>query len=245
MPYRRLPNTDASRLKALKIAYTKGKEMNPFKLAFSQSTFQKVQSFLPSFEKVITENRFNYSSHLKKSKDYQNHLRKARTYVSHFIQVLNMAVQRGELPASIRIYYGLNENDKRTPNLLSEQDVITWGERIIKGEQERIKKGMSPITNPTIAMVKVKYEIFIDAYRSQQTNKKTTARYQEELSDLRKAADDIIVKVWNEVEETFNTLSENARRERASDYGLNYVYRKNELGKLRIAPDAFQSALFV
>jgi len=51
MPYRRLPNTDSARIKALKAAYKKGKELPPFKLAFSQSTFVKVELFINSCQK--------------------------------------------------------------------------------------------------------------------------------------------------------------------------------------------------
>ena len=77
MPYRRLPNTDTARLKALKTAYIIAKELPPFKLAFSQSTFQKIQSFLPLFEKNVSESKFTYANQVKRSKDYQLHLRKA------------------------------------------------------------------------------------------------------------------------------------------------------------------------
>ena len=61
MPYRRLPNTDVARLRALRTAYTIGKELPPFKLAFSQSTLQKIQSFLPSFEKILLECKHAYT----------------------------------------------------------------------------------------------------------------------------------------------------------------------------------------
>jgi len=155
MPYRRLPNTDASRLKALKAAYQKGKELPPFKLAFSQSVFQRIQSFLPVFEKNISESRFTYANQVKRSKEYQQHLRKARTYISHFLQVMNMAIQRGELPANTRTFFGLSEDDTRLPNLNTEEAVLSWGEKIINGEQERIRKGLSAITNPTMALVRV------------------------------------------------------------------------------------------
>ena len=51
MPYRRLPNTDNSRLKALTSAKNKGKNLTPMDLAFKQGTFQRVRSFLPKWEK--------------------------------------------------------------------------------------------------------------------------------------------------------------------------------------------------
>ena len=73
MPYRRLPNTDVARLKALKQAYQKGKELPPFKLAFSQSTFNKVQSFLPNFEAVIRLYKNTYTSDRKSTRLNSSH----------------------------------------------------------------------------------------------------------------------------------------------------------------------------
>jgi hypothetical protein len=244
MPYRRLPNTDAARLKALKAAYAIAKELPPFKLAFSQSTFQKVQSFLPAFEKSVAESKFTYATQIKRSKEYQLHLRKARMYISHFIQVLNMSIQRGEQSASIHSFYGMSEHDTRLPSLTTEESVLTWGEKIIAGEQERIKKGHSPITNPTIAIVKVRFEQFKDAYYSQKTMKKSTTRYVNELSELRKTADDVISLVWDEVEATFHNLPEEMKREKCIEYGLVYVYRKNELNRISIPMNVAMPALF-
>jgi hypothetical protein len=244
MPYRRLPNTDAARLKAMKAAYLKAKELPPFKLAFSQSTFQKTQSFLPVFEKNVSESRFSYANQVKKSKEYQQHLRKARMYISHFIQVMNMAIQRGEQPAHIRNYFGISENDTRLPSLNTEEAVLKWGEKIITGEQERTKKGLSPITNPTIALVKIRFEYFKDAYHSQKTIQKSTNRYIQELAELRKTADEIITQVWDEVENTFKNLPEDLRREKCSEYGLVYVYRKNELSRINVPFNVAMPSLF-
>ncbi|MDX9696875.1 MAG: hypothetical protein RBT49_13880, partial [Bacteroidales bacterium] len=97
MPYRRLPNTDSSRLKAIKIAYAKGKAIIPMELAFKQGTFQRVLSFLPKLEKVIAEHKTTYDIQVKNNKEYLKKLKKAKLYVSHFIQVVNMAIVRGEL----------------------------------------------------------------------------------------------------------------------------------------------------
>lgn len=234
MPYRRLPNTDTARLKALKTAYGKAKELPPFKLAFSQSTYQKIQTFLPQFEKTITESRFTYANQIKKSKEYQITLKRARMYISHFIQVMNMAIQRGELNATARIFYGIAENDKCIPSLTTEESLLSWGERLITGESERIRKGGSPITNPTIALVKVRFDQFKDAFHSQKTLKKSNQRYVQGLSDMRKTADDIVTLVWDEVEKTFQDLSEDIKRKNAEEYGIVYVFRKNEISKINL-----------
>ena len=237
MPYRRLPNTDVARLKALEKADRKGSELPPFKLAYSQKTYNRVKLFLPKFKKAMLQFKLAYSNQVGKNKDYLNDLKKARIYISHFIQVLNMTIARGELPAAIRIYYGIEERNKRIPSLNSEDDVINWGHKIIEGETQRINKGMSPITNPTIALVKVKYEKFLESYQFQKTLQKTNNRSQGELSQLRNEADDIIVNVWNEVEETYKDAAGSEKRMKCENYGVVYVFRKNELKEVHVDED--------
>ncbi|MGF1584575.1 MAG: hypothetical protein ACFCUM_04580 [Bacteroidales bacterium] len=232
MPYRRLPNTDKARLKALNTALTRGREMPPFKLAFTQKSFQKLQSFLTSYENALSYYRQSYITQTKKNKDYSASLKKARIYISHFIQVLNLTIIRGELPPVAREYYGLNINESKIPSLNTESDVIKWGDRLIKGESKRVSEGNTPVTNPSIAVVRVRYDIFLEAYHHQKTLKKNTSRTLEQLTTLRSDADEIILQIWNEVEESFKDLPDDLRREKAREYGLVYVYRKNEIDNI-------------
>jgi hypothetical protein len=229
MPYRRLPNTDVARLRSLKIAYVKGRDLPPFKLSYSQATFNKVQSFLPQFENALLVHRTAFNNQVIKSKDYINALRKAKLYISHFIQVVNMSILRGDLPINVRAFFNLEEFENKVPLLNTESDVIKWGELIIKGETERLHKGLAPITNPTIALVKVRFEDFLDTYNYQKTLQKNNTRTLLELSKLRCDADNLIGKVWDEVENTYRELPDELRRERAKEYGLVYIFRKNEL----------------
>ena len=229
MPYRRLPNTDNSRLKALIKAYQKGKDPPPFKLAFSQSTYQRIASFLPGFEKKIIQQKAALSRQIERNKDYHSLQKKAKLYISHFIQVVNMAIQRGEISASILDFYNLNGYSRKLPPLNTEEEVINWGGKLIDGETQRVRKGMSPITNPTIAVVKVRYEKFMEAYHNQKNLQQANNRTLKELAEIRPVADDLILQTWNEVEESFKDLPDELRREKAQEYGLVYVFRKNEL----------------
>ncbi len=232
MPYRRLPNTDVARLKALNQAFRKGKELPPFKLAFSQSTFNRVQSFLPAFDANVRLYKNTYAAAIAKSKEYPGNYKKAKLYISHFIQVMNLAIARGELHPNIRTFFGIEEFDNRVPEMNTEAEVIKWGEQVIAGETERLKKGMTPIANPTIAVVKVRFEQFIDGYRSKKINQKNNMRILNDVSALRVQADDIILNVWNEVEKYFSDLPDDMMREKAKEYGVTYVFRKNELRKI-------------
>lgn len=238
MPYRRLPNTDSSRLKAIKIAYTKGKAIIPMELAFKQGTLQRVQSFLPKWEKVIAEHKTTYDIQVKNNKEYLKKFKKAKLYISHFIQVVNMAIVRGELQPTVRGFYSLDEDFTRLPILNTESELIEWGKKIIDGETSRKMQGLSPITNPTIALVKVHYDNFMEAFKFQKMLQKNHNRALTNISELRTDADDIILNVWNEVEDFYKELPEDVKREKAQEYGLVYVYRKNEIGRISLFRNA-------
>lgn len=234
MPYRRLPNTDSARIKAMKLAHEKGNELPPFKLAFSQTMFQRIKSTLPSFENAISEHKNSLNLHADKNKEYQKRLKKAKLYISHFIQVVDMAIIRGELKPEIRTYYGLNEAERKLPALTTEEEILSWGKSIVDGEKNRRQKGLGPITNPTIAVVQVHYDKFLDAYNHQKSLKKRSSHAHNVLDSLRSSIDDIIQQTWNEIEEGYKDLPEEIRREKCSEYGVVYVFRKNELSGINL-----------
>jgi hypothetical protein len=237
MPYRRLPNTDSSRLKALHTALEKGKDLPPFKLAYSQSSLQKIQAFLPGFEHALMMKKQDYNKQVEHNQVYQKTIRKVRLYISHFIQVLNMAISRREISATTRTFYGLKETDRSLPPLQTEAEIISWGKNLIDGEARRIIKGLAPITNPTIAVVKVRYEQFLDAYNFQKNLQKKNVLNYQKLAALREKANQIILQTWNEVEEYYSDLPEAMKREKAKEYGLAYVFRKNEMRSISFVDD--------
>jgi len=233
MPYRRLPNTDVARTKALNSALEKGKNLPPFKLAFSQNSLRKLQAFFPGYVQSLKYQKQSFEQQIKKNNLYKESLQKARLYISHFIQVTNLSIVRGELAPDTLQYLGLNCNSTTLPSLKTEKEVVEIGNRIIKGETDRIKKGFTRITNPTVAVVKVRYEQFMDAYNYQKTLQKKNKQLLEQLANLRTEANQIILQIWNEVEDHYKDLPEDMKREKAGEYGLAYVYRKNELQKVR------------
>jgi hypothetical protein len=149
-----------------------------------------------------------------------------------------MAISRGDLVPETRSYFELDEEEKKVPSISSEEEVINWGQRLITGEKKRRNKGLSPITNPTIAVLKVHYDKFMDYYIYQKSLKKRSQHAQDQLNEKRSQVDGVIQQIWNEVEDTFNDLPEEMRREKASEYGLVYVFRKNELKDVNL----FQSS---
>lgn len=151
-----------------------------------------------------------------------------------------MAIFRGDLPADTRAFYGLATNESTVPTLNTENELLSWGKRIIEGEEFRIRKGGSPITNPTIAVVKVRFRNFIEALNYHKTLAKKTDDYSEKNNAMRKEADEIILQLWNEVERTHSKLPEDVIKNNCEDYGLVYFYRKNELKKAGVSESQSQ-----
>jgi hypothetical protein len=216
-------------MKAMKSALEKGQELPPHQMSYSPKILLRLRQFVPLFEHSIQLQRQSVASQTRRSKDYNEAVRKARMYLTHFIRVMNMAVLRGDLPAEARAYFGLATNESVVPSLNTDNELVSWGKRVIEGEEFRIKKGGSPITNPTIAVVKVRYEKFLEAYNFHKSLIKKTLDYAERTSDMRKEADDLILQIWNEVEGKHISLPEDVRKKESENYGMVYFYRKSEL----------------
>ena len=232
MPYRRLPNTDAARFRAMQTALLKGREFPPHQMAYSAKAFVSLQRLLPLFEHNIMLQRQTFDFQNKRSGDYSEMMRKAKIYLTHFVRVLNMAISRGDLPAETREFFGLAVNEPTVPSLRTENELITWGKRIIEGEELRMRNGGSPITNPTIAVVKVRFESFLEANNYHKILIKRIHDYSGKTFEIRKEADEIILQIWNEVEATFSNLSGYLKKKECEGYGLVYFYRKNEKEKM-------------
>lgn len=227
MPYRRLPNTDQARLRAINTAILMGQKKSTDELAFSEVTLNRVRTFFPLFETNLIHHKLARSQQDKNSRSYLETAKKARIYISHFIQILNFAIQRGDMKADVRNFYGMI-GDKKSPSLILESELLEWGKKIIEGEHQRVLHGGNPLYNPSIAVVKVKFDQFVDAYHFQKTLQSNTARWTQKVAGMRAEADEIILDIWNEVEEHYSDYPEDIKREKAADYGVVYVFRPME-----------------
>ena len=229
MPYRRLPNTDTARIGALRKAIDMEMRQTPDNQPASFKTLNEAKVLCSRFEAAVKQFRFHYDEMAKCNKRFQPLCRMARLYVSHFIQVLNMTILRNEIKAEYKELYQLSPDDYTLPDLASEKALVEWGQRIIDGENKRLaQRGGTPIYNPTIAKVRVHYDIFIEARYERDRYKKQMQRSLDQLNSLREEIDALILKIWDEVESHYNTIAGEERIEKCRKYGIIYYYRKNE-----------------
>lgn len=242
MPYRRLPNTDEARIRALKLAVEKGgSAFNGFNdVVVSLKTLTEARNFLRKFEGAKAYYKECYNNQSKASRKHQANVKMARLYVSHFIQVLNMSVLRSEIKKTNKELYDLPLDNHNLPDLISEASIAEWGKKIIAGEKKRISAGGIPIYNPTIAKVKVHYDIFLEGYEKQKNLQTLTTRSLEELASMRDQADSIILDIWNQVEAKFAEIEDNEKRlDKCREYGVVYYYRTKEKEKKAVANDVY------
>lgn len=229
MPYRRLPNTDQARLRALRAAIEQADKVNNFGdqiVAFK--TILEAKSYLTIFEKQLIQYQQTLENQVSANKKYQQIVHNARLYISHFIQVFNLSVIRGDIKKEHKLFYQLDPVIHTVPDLSTESALLHWGKCIIDGENERLRNGGLPIYNPTIAKVKVHYEVFKEYKSTQKLHQNSTTRSWEDLVNLRAKGDDIILDIWNQVEAKFKDERPYSRLIKCQSYGLIYYYRKGE-----------------
>lgn len=228
MPYRRLPNTDLARLHALQYALRRAQEADYTEQVLPYKMQSDIQRFLVPFENAVMQSKDNYTSKVSANKQYRHVVQNARMYISHFIQVLNLAVIRGEIKKEQKLLYGLDPHQHVVPDLTTDEYLLEWGKKIIEGEQKRMANGGFPIYNPAINKVKVHYDIFCEHQRQHMFHQQNTERVQGDLEPMREQADAIILDIWNQVEDYYKDLLPYAKMMQCQLYGVIYYYRKGE-----------------
>lgn len=229
MPYRRLPNTNQSRLRALQQLVQVGDEVMDLKdLAFSCKLLEDVRAMFVRYSRALAQYKQTAESQVSSNKKYQEDIKKARLYVSHFIQVLNMCVVREEIKPEMKELYKLDVASMAVPDLSSDDSLYEWGRNIVEGEQARLRHGGTPIYNPAISKVSVHYDIFAEGYNFQKVLQNNTSRAFDSVVSLNKEVDALILQVWNEVEASFMNLPIEDRVKKCQKYGVVYYYRRGE-----------------
>lgn len=228
MPYRRLPNTDQARLRALRQVVRKAENQDFTNQVVSYKIFHEAKTYLSLFEKHLIQYQQTHENQITANKKYQQIVHNARLYISHFIQVFNLSVIRGDIKKEHKLFYHLDPNVHNVPDLSTESSILEWGKYVIDGENERVRNGGLPIYNPAIAKVKVHYEIFKEYKSNQKLHQQATNRSWEDLVNFRVKGDEIILDIWNQVEEKFKDEPPYTRYNKCREYGLVYYYRKGE-----------------
>lgn len=228
MPYRRLPNTDKARIRAMQNALDGFKNAKNGNSVLSLNIVYELKLKLTEFRTEVEAYNLALLTQTKNQKKHKEIYQTCKLYVSHFIQVMNFAIIRGEFDKKIRKFYHLKINSSNLPNLNTEKQLILWAKKIIEGEEKRIFEGAKPIENPSLNKLKFNFEKFIDSINFQKNLQNKTNYAHSKLVNIRPKIDLLIKQLWDEIEAYFEKYPPLIRREKAKIFGIIYIYRKNE-----------------
>ena len=80
-------------------------------------------------------------------------------------------------------------------------------------------------------MVSTHFEIYKEAYEKHQVLQRRTREMERQLKEVRPSIDELILKIWNDIEKHFMGEKVIDRVEEWENYGIKYYYRRKEKTK--------------
>lgn len=235
---RQLPNTDVGRNSALVAAKNKKDNSLPANIVFTQKTIQWLDTTQPVLTAAIQARGNALAAQATATQLKKTAQERTQMFISHFIQTFNNAVDRGVYPPSHRAFYQLDVNSNSVPEMKSEALIHLWGENIISGDAVRMAAGGTPpMSMPTIAEVTTQCNHFKTVGSAHSTAKDAYEKAQETVSKMREDVDNLILRMWDEVETAFNDEEASGKRRRAREWGVVYVstQRRSIIGRVTSA----------
>lgn len=217
-----LPNTDYLRNQALKNIQIAARQSVQPDDYISLQNLDKASEYHLLTEKILTHHALNIKLRIEHEKEYNKLYEKAKIYVQHYLQSINMAIERDELPTSIRNYYGLNEQTGKIPEIAHANALLEESHKLFENDSRRMAEGGKYFTNPTIGVVKVWFDKFYEAHQKQINMSFVKTGEIENLGQIRKEIDAFIDRVWSEVATNAAVLPESRRSEVLALFGVQY-----------------------
>ena len=225
MPTRSLPRTHDTRHAALQRALLKFNATAPANRLFTPAQFITLNEIWSPWRSARSIHTTALSAQIEATATSTAAWTRLARFISHFLQVLNMAIERGTLPPSDRAHFGLPTGSSALPPLNSTADVLLWADRIEVGENARINQGGLPLAWPTLAEVLTERNAFTAAETTQTTAKDAYDQATRNLAALAPSVDTFILDIWDTIE--FNLRHEPdapSLRRRAREWGVTYLH---------------------
>lgn len=235
MPKRLLPNSNISRYRALKAMNDRKAVTAPADVPIIPATIARFDTFYPGYKTKYLAVQAALTSQSGLTNQIKTAKILAGFFVADMIDALQNAIRRGTFDASVRGLYGLPVTEALRPEIITEQQVLDWGERVHDGETARIAAGGAPITFPSLAQVDAAVNAFKTLNLNQAAAKTTYDNAQEALAADNVEADKLILKMWNEMEAAFDEGNKPSVRRKCREWGVVYVASAGEV----LSPDEF------
>ena len=222
MPTRKLPRTDDERSAALSTCAAKILATAPANWLISAAQNSTLSATLSPWRSF--QNALGPALHAQTdaTATVDAALARCARYNSHFIQVINLAIERGDLPPSVRSYYQLAVAHAEVPPMNTCPLALLWAGHLKSGETARVAAGGAPMNWPTIAQVNTAATNCSTAESAQSTAKGSFDLAQESVSELRPSVDAVIKDLWDTIEFNLRADAPPSLRRKAREWGVVY-----------------------
>lgn len=234
MPTRKLPRTTEGRNNALRNAKTK-KDNTPGQTVIQPPTVARLDLAEPELKALILASNTALEGQTNATDAFDAVFPTCKMWYSQLIQHLNDAIDREEFTPSVRALYGIDVSDKTVPVINSYDDLKTRGQQLIDGEAARVAAGGTAMTFPTVAAFNaLQFTPFKNRLATQSTAKDAYDDSLEDIADKNADYDDLILRMWNEIELAFYNETPSSLRRNAREWGVVYIPNKGEKVKLTV-----------
>ncbi len=234
MPSRHLPQTTEQRYNALRNARTK-KDNTPGQTVIQAATVVRLDAAETQLKGLIQTSNNALQAQTSATGITKPLFDSCQMWYSQLIQHLNDAIARGEFEPSVRAFYGIDVNDATVPDVKSYDDLKTRGQDLINGEAARIAAGGTAMTFPTVDdFDTLQFTPFNAALAAQSTAKDAYDNSLETIDNNNDNYNDVILRMWNEIELAFYNETPSSLRRNAREWGVVYTPNKGEKVKLTV-----------
>lgn len=211
--------TDAARLQILKAFYEKLPVVEGEESAFTEEQLLKIGKYYSIFEKMKAYEDFLSKEQEKQDKEYNDLFAKAKIFVNHYFVTMQMAIDRGELPAATANFYGLTY-PFTIPSAENGEELLQVADSLFTSDSMRVGTGGKYFANPSIGAVKVWVEKFKEAWEKK-TNKFNVKRAEVEgIDNIRQETDKLINDIYSYFEAEYSDMDFDEQKRLFAGFGM-------------------------
>ena len=195
---------------------------------FLNSTIDQMRDYAPLF--IAKYKQLNVCITDKSNLTLQKNTSKSDSsiVINHYFQGLFNGIDRKIFQATDLALYGMDITNRELPRLISDDDILRWGNVIAEGEAARVARGGEVMSMPSAVEVKTLFDIFKSKQNLLAEKKLMLSDIQGELKPMRIGVNALIHDLWDEVVFYYRKSAPAARRMQCRQWGLRYKSRNGE-----------------
>ncbi len=225
---RYIPTSNPKRLEVLTTAKEKKDNPPPSGNIFSVATTSRIDNIFALFSAAMADVAAQEGESIQKTAEKNAAGATLRQYSSHYLQVFNLAVDRGIYPKSARAFFKLNTETGTLPDMKTDADAEQVGKDIALGEAQLVGHLMPAMANPTASEVANRLATFMVQKVNQSNAAQVLDAAQEVVDSHIEEADKVIKKIYDEAETHYNEEEPESQRNDCKWWGVLYISIGNE-----------------